>query len=148
MKTDKTAQLGPFHTHVIGSLPRPKLVRDLLADRDRFKADEYLARMDEMVMFAIRLQERAGMDVVSDGEWRRSQYIREFLQRVGGCERARPFRHHGELKQTDVIVRRMSANEPVFSKGCPISRPEHPSFHEIRPTKPIPHCRPILACRL
>jgi methionine synthase II (cobalamin-independent) len=37
-----------------------------------------------MVIFAIRLQEQAGLDVVSDGEWRRMHYIGEFLKRIGG----------------------------------------------------------------
>ena len=31
MKTDRTRKLPPFFTQVIGSLPRPKLVLDLLA---------------------------------------------------------------------------------------------------------------------
>jgi 5-methyltetrahydropteroyltriglutamate--homocysteine methyltransferase len=32
--------------------------------------------LDDLVRFAIRLQEQAGLDVVSDGEWRRTQYSR------------------------------------------------------------------------
>ena len=42
-----------------------------------------------MVIFAIRLQEQAGLDVVSDGEWRRVHYADEFLNRIGGFERVR-----------------------------------------------------------
>ena len=118
MKTEKTATLPLFYTQVIGSLPRPKAVQDLLATREQISPDRFTHLMDEMVVFAIRLQEQAGIDVVSDGEWRRTQYIREFLQRVGGCERIRPYRHQGEVKQTDVIVRRMAAPEPVFTKDA------------------------------
>ncbi|MCZ6634135.1 MAG: cobalamin-independent methionine synthase II family protein [bacterium] len=118
MKTPRTASLPPFHTHVIGSLPRPKLVRDLLADRDTIPSDDYTKRLDDMVAFAIHLQEQAGIDVISDGEWRRTQYIKEFLQRVGGCEPVRPFRHQGEDKYTDVIVRPMQADEPVFARDA------------------------------
>src|SRR6266481_2148840 len=109
MKTPRTASLPPFFAHPIGSLPRPQVVRDLLADgRDK-------SALDDMVRFAIRLQERAGLDVVSDGEWRRSQYIREFLTRVGGFERVRRYSHQGETKFTEVVVRRMTASEPVFA---------------------------------
>jgi 5-methyltetrahydropteroyltriglutamate--homocysteine methyltransferase len=99
---------------VIGSLPRPKLVLDLLARRGELPPDRFARVMDEMVVFAIRLQEQAGIDVVSDGEWRRKHYIGEFLQRVGGFERVRRFEHQGETKLTDVVVRKMAASEPVF----------------------------------
>ena len=114
MKTDRTRKLPPFFTQVIGSLPRPKLLLDLLARRPEMSADRYAGVMDEMVVFAIRLQEQAGIDVISDGEWRRRHYVGEFLQRVGGFERVRKFEHQGETKLTDVVVRRMSAHEPVF----------------------------------
>jgi 5-methyltetrahydropteroyltriglutamate--homocysteine methyltransferase len=114
MKTTRTRALPPFFTQVIGSLPRPKLLLDLLARRGEMPADRYAKVMDEMVIFAIRLQEQAGIDVVSDGEWRRRHYIGEFLTRVGGFERVRKFEHQGETKLTDVVVGRMSAPEPVF----------------------------------
>lgn len=78
-------------------------------------ADEYLRMLNGMVLFAVRMQEQAGLDVVTDGEWRRSQYIREFLDRVGGFERCRKFSHQGETKLTEVVVRKMIAGEPVFA---------------------------------
>src|SRR5205085_3828332 len=98
-----------------GSLPRPQAVRDLLSRRDAMSADEFARAMDDCVRFAVRLQELAGLDVVSDGEWRRTQYIGEFLRRVGGFERVRKFEHQGETKFTDVVVRRMTATGPVFA---------------------------------
>src|SRR5436190_4323460 len=114
MKTARTTQLPPFYTHGIGSLPRPQVVRDLLARKGDLPADLFARTLDDFVLFAIRLQEQAGLDVVSDGEWRRSQYIREFLDRVGGFERCRRFTHQGETKLTEVVVRRMTAQESVF----------------------------------
>ena len=59
MKTERTRNLPPFYTHVIGSLPRPKVVRDLIARRDTMRADEFIPAMDAMVLFAIRLQEQS-----------------------------------------------------------------------------------------
>lgn len=115
MKTARTAQLPLFFTHGIGSLPRPQVVRDLLAQREVIPADRFTQTLDDMVRFAIRLQEQAGLDVVSDGEWRRSHYVGEFLSRVGGFEKCRRFEHQGEVKYTDVVVRRMSTTEPVFA---------------------------------
>ena len=115
MKTPRTSQLPPLFTQGIGSLPRPQVVRDLLAQRDALPPETFRQRMDAFVVFAIRLQEQAGLDVVTDGEWRRTQYIGEFLRRVGGFERVRKFEHQGETKFTDVVVRRMTATEPVFA---------------------------------
>jgi 5-methyltetrahydropteroyltriglutamate--homocysteine methyltransferase len=114
MRTPRTAALPPFYTHGIGSLPRPQAVRDLLARRAELPADAYRRTLDDCVRFAIRLQEQAGLDVVTDGEWRRAQYIREFLLRVGGFERVRPYTHQEEAKLTEVVVRRMPAAGPVF----------------------------------
>jgi 5-methyltetrahydropteroyltriglutamate--homocysteine methyltransferase len=118
MKTPRTSHLPPFFTHGIGSLPRPQVVRDLLAHPHDLPADRFHVVLDDLVRFAIRLQERAGLDVVSDGEWRRSQYIREFLTRVGGFERCRKFQHQGETKLTEVVVHRMPATEPVFAEDA------------------------------
>lgn len=114
MKTPRTSRLPPFFTHGIGSLPRLQVVRDLLARRAAMPPDEYRRILDDFVRFAIRLQEQAGLDVITDGEWRRAQYIREFLQRIGGFERVRPYTHQGERKLTEVVVRRMETREPVF----------------------------------
>jgi 5-methyltetrahydropteroyltriglutamate--homocysteine methyltransferase len=115
MKTQATRRLPPLYTHPIGSLPRPQAVRDLLGRRDEMSAGRFRGVLDDMVRFAIHLQELAGMDVVSDGEWRRVQYIREFLLRIGGFEKCRRYRHQGEEKTTDVVVRRMADAEPVFA---------------------------------
>ena len=114
MKTERTQALPIFFTQVIGSLPRPMLVRDLINRRDTIPPDEYNKLMDEMVLFAIRLQEQAGLDVISDGEWRRIHYLDEFLHRVGGHEPTRTFQHQGETKSTLVATGKMERNDPLF----------------------------------
>jgi len=118
MKTPRTSQLPVFYTHGIGSLPRPKVVVDLLLKRQEMSPERFRGVLDEMVVFAIRLQEQAGMDVVSDGEWRRIQYIRELLQRIGGFEKCRRYTHQGETKYTEVVVRRIQQAEPVFAEDA------------------------------
>jgi 5-methyltetrahydropteroyltriglutamate--homocysteine methyltransferase len=118
MKTPRTSRLPPFFTHPIGSLPRPQALRDLLAQRHETSPERFRRTLDDFVRFAIRLQEQAGLDVVSDGEWRRSQYIREFLTRVGGFEKVRRYRHQGEDKLTEVVVRRMADGGPVFAEDA------------------------------
>jgi 5-methyltetrahydropteroyltriglutamate--homocysteine methyltransferase len=114
MKTDRTRRLPPFYTHVIGSLPRPRLVLDVLERRDQIEPARYRQVMDELVVFAIRLQEEAGLEVVSDGEWRRRHYTDEFLLRIGGFQRVREFRHQGQTKKALVVTERMQYREPVF----------------------------------
>jgi len=116
MKTAKTSQLPLFYTHAIGSLPRPEFVRQLLAKQNEISPERFKKTLDDVVLFAIRLQEQAGIDVISDGEWRRVHYIREFLGRVGGFERRRRYEHQGEVKYTEVVVRQMSADKPVFAE--------------------------------
>jgi 5-methyltetrahydropteroyltriglutamate--homocysteine methyltransferase len=75
-----------FPTFVVGSLPRPQWVRDVIEDRkqgvlSRDAADRLL---DAAVRSAITLQERAGLDYVSDGEWRRESYVKVFADAVEG----------------------------------------------------------------
>ena len=140
MRTTRTAALPPFYTQPIGSLPRPKVVLDLLGRRDQ-------AAMDDAVRFAIRLQEKAGLDVVSDGEWRRTQYIREFLDRVGGFERCRRFEHQGETKFTEVVVRRMARRRAGLRRGRPFPGGAHRPRHEVRPAQPVPDRRSATGTR-
>lgn len=109
---------GLFPTQVIGSLPRPKAVLDLLASRDSMSVDAFRNTMDDAVRFAVRMQEIAGIDIVSDGEWRRSQYVDEYLDRIGGFERVRRFEHAGETKYTRVVVRRIEPKDPVFAEDA------------------------------
>ena len=114
MTGQSSAQLPLFPAQVIGSLPRPQMVRDLLQQRNTMPAQECTARLDDCVRFAIQLQQQAGLDIISDGEWRRSQYIHEFLSRVGGFNRCRHYQHQGKSKLGLVVVERMQTAEPVF----------------------------------
>lgn len=79
-----------FPTSVIGSLPRPKWVLDLLlAHQSGSLSDEALDEaMDLAIGFAIGLQEAAGIDIISDGEWRRIGYFEVFAQMVDGFRQA------------------------------------------------------------
>jgi len=76
-----------FPAAVVGSLPRPQFVRDVLEQQDTLSAEEYQKRMDAAVTFAIAMQESAGLDVISDGEWRRRSYIGVIADLCDGFER-------------------------------------------------------------
>lgn len=66
-----------FETTVVGSMPRPSWLKDLFDDyhEGRVSEEERTRLLDEAVPYALALQEVAGVDVVSDGEWRRFSYV-------------------------------------------------------------------------
>jgi 5-methyltetrahydropteroyltriglutamate--homocysteine methyltransferase len=77
-----------FPTMVIGSLPRPQWVIDLIDDRERdaIGHDDFDEALDRAVQFAVEMQERAGIDIITDGEWRRRTYFTGFALATGGFE--------------------------------------------------------------
>ena len=75
-----------FPTSVIGSLPRPQFVKDLIADDCPIQGDEYRRLMGDAVRAAVALQETAGLDIITDGEWWRKSYIGVIAELAHGCE--------------------------------------------------------------
>jgi 5-methyltetrahydropteroyltriglutamate--homocysteine methyltransferase len=77
-----------FPTAVIGSLPRPAWLLDLLADylAGRLTRVEWNHACDQAVPFAVALQETADIDIITDGEWRREGYFQVFYERVEGFQ--------------------------------------------------------------
>ena len=77
-----------FPTTVIGSLPRPQWIRELILDRKEKSISEEEADqvLDRAIESAILMQERAGLDEITDGEWRRESYVKVFAERVRGFE--------------------------------------------------------------
>ena len=75
-----------FPTTVIGSLPRLAWVRELILDRKNGQiSDEETDRLlDPAIESILRLQEQAGLDELTDGEWRRESYVKVFAERVRG----------------------------------------------------------------
>ena len=78
-----------FPTTVVGSMPRPQFLKELFDEFHQGRVDERERRrlLDEAVPFAIALQEAAGVDVVSDGEWRRFSYVGVIADVARGFER-------------------------------------------------------------
>ncbi len=62
-----------FPASVVGSMPRPLHVRELIGKSTWDEADH--RAMDDAIRYAVSMQEFAGLDVVTDGEWRRRSYI-------------------------------------------------------------------------
>lgn len=66
-------ELPLFPASIVGSIPRPLVVRELI-EKPQWDASD-TATMDAAIRFVVALQEQAGLDVVNDGEWRRRSYI-------------------------------------------------------------------------
>ncbi len=99
-----------FPTSVVGSLPRPAFVLDLINDRPPLAPDRYRAAMEAAVRFAVAMQEHAGIDVLTDGEWWRKSYIGVIAELAHGFELGalpdgRPF---------TLVVDKLSPKTPGF----------------------------------
>src|SRR5229473_1533554 len=91
-----------FPTSLVGSYPQP----DWLIDRERLAkeppprvraqelwrvAPEWLAQaQDDATLLAIRDQERAGLDIITDGEIRRESYSNRFATALSGIDLENP----------------------------------------------------------
>jgi 5-methyltetrahydropteroyltriglutamate--homocysteine methyltransferase len=78
-----------FPTTVVGSMPRPALLKDLFeAYHQRKISDGARGRiLDASVPYAVALQDGAGVDIVSDGEWRRFSYVAVIADIASGFSR-------------------------------------------------------------
>ncbi len=80
--------IPPFRADVVGSLLRPP---ELLEARRRFKqkeisAEELRRHEDAAIRDAVALQEGAGLQVVTDGEFRRELWHMDFLAKFNNAE--------------------------------------------------------------
>lgn len=76
----------PFRADHVGSLLRPKTLRDGFrkhASREVSDAD-FAALQDNAIRDVVRLQEDAGLAIVTDGEFRRASYWGRFVERCEG----------------------------------------------------------------
>src|SRR5687768_12476097 len=102
--------LSLFPTTVIGSMPRPQYVKDLLAaaPRDESPDPGWQRRMDDAVRFVIGMQERAGIDILSDGEWRRESYV----DIIAGVMHGFRWVKRDEFAYHQVVTERMTPRRP------------------------------------
>lgn len=71
-----------FSAGVVGSLPRPLFVQDFVLNN----GDPFSPVLDKAVLYAVALQEQAGLDIISDGEWRRKSYVGVISHVASGFE--------------------------------------------------------------
>src|SRR5207253_4203137 len=106
-----------FPTTLVGSYPQPEWLIDRrkLAGRfpPRVRARElwrvpepYLAEaQDDATVLAIRAQEQAGLDIITDGEIRRESYSNRFATALSGVDLDNPATVQGRTSGTVVVPR-------------------------------------------
>ena len=107
---------------VVGSLPRPQWVQDVIAERTQGALSESRADalFDDAIPMAVRMQEQAGLDYVSDGEWRRENYARVFADKVGGFRRQEVQR--GPLTLQAIVVDKMKRRGDIVCRDAEFLR--------------------------
>jgi methionine synthase II (cobalamin-independent) len=80
----------PFRADHVGSLLRPPELREARADfaAGQISGDQLRAAEDEAIRDAVRMQEDLGLQVATDGEFRRGSWHMDFIYQLGGIEKA------------------------------------------------------------
>ncbi|HEX6996765.1 MAG TPA: 5-methyltetrahydropteroyltriglutamate--homocysteine methyltransferase [Gammaproteobacteria bacterium] len=139
-----------IETTVVGSYPQP----DWLIDRSRLAGkvprvrdpalwrvppERLAAAQDEAALLAIRDMERAGVDVITDGEVRRESYSNRFATALEGVDPERPGSTVNRLGKRSVVPRIVGPirrSRPVILRDVEFLRAA--TSHRIRVTLPGP----------
>lgn len=80
--------IPPLAVTSMGSWPRPRWMVRAMHDHVEGRLDEpgFQATADDAVRLAVAAQERAGVDIVVDGEQRRDSYASFVATRLDGCQ--------------------------------------------------------------
>jgi 5-methyltetrahydropteroyltriglutamate--homocysteine methyltransferase len=134
MDDEVMPELPLFPTALVGSFPQPEWLIDRTRLAGRFPprvrarelwrpAPEHLARAQEdATLLAIRAQEDAGLDIVTDGEIRRESYSNHFATALDGLD----------LDNPGVAMDRSGHPNPVPRVVGPIRRPNPVQAADVR----------------
>ncbi len=100
-----------FPTSVVGSMPRPDYVKDLVSDDFSGSDEEYDRLMRLAIHSVVAMQEMAGLDVVTDGEWWRKSYIGVIAELAHGFELSR---NPADGRPWTIVVDKLAPKHPGF----------------------------------
>ena len=123
-----------FPASVIGSMPRPDYVKQLVSDACSLDDDEYRRQMGAAIRSIVALQEKAGLDVVSDGEWWRKSYIGVIAELAHGFELGV---NPADGRPWTTVVDRLSPKQPGFI-AQEVAFLKQLTDREIKATLPAP----------
>jgi len=132
-----------FATTLVGSYPQPdwlidrvrlsKMVpRVRMADLWRVPVAELQAKQDEATLLAIRDQERAGLDIISDGEQRRESYSNRFATALAGVDTDNPgttINRSGKPIPVPRITGKVARHHPILVRDL--------EFLRVNTSKPV-----------
>ena len=132
-----------FATTLVGSYPQPdwlidrarlsKMVpRVRMADLWRVPVAELQAKQDEATLLAIRDQERAGLDIISDGEQRRESYSNRFATALAGVDTDNPgttINRSGKPIPVPRITGKVGRHHPILVRDL--------EFLRVNTSKPV-----------
>jgi 5-methyltetrahydropteroyltriglutamate--homocysteine methyltransferase len=130
--------LRTIRTDVVGSLLRPEAVKAARTkfDEGRIDAAELRRIEDDAVREGLRLQESAGLDVVSDGEMRRLNFQDSFGAAVEGYDAAASMlTAYTRRVEGGTALRRWEV--PLHEKGTAISH-RRPAKSRLKLTRNVP----------
>src|ERR1700758_4083893 len=80
-----------FPTTIAGSLPKPAWLAapEKLWAPWRLEGEELTTAKDDATLLALKIQEDAGIDIVTDGEQSRQHFVHGFLESVEGIDFSR-----------------------------------------------------------
>jgi 5-methyltetrahydropteroyltriglutamate--homocysteine methyltransferase len=115
--TMSSSELPLFPVTVVGSWPRPSYLLEALRKRQarELSFEEFQEIADKAVLEALRYQDEAGVDIVSDGEQRRDNFYSFVVEKLDGVELmtlADLIDHVEDRTGFDQILRSMDA--PAF----------------------------------
>jgi len=124
----------PLQTTITGSLPKPAWLAEpeKLWSPWKLEGDALIAGQRDAVRLVLRDQERAGIDIVGDGEQTRQHFVTTFIEHLQGVDFQR--------RETVRIRNRYDAQVPVVAG--PVGRPqpvyvENARFLRSETTHPI-----------
>ncbi len=128
------ATLPLFPTSVVGSMPRPEYVKDLIGDDSQHEPDEYRRLMESAIRSVVALQECAGLDVLTDGEWWRKSYIGVIAELAHGFELST---NPADGRPWTIVVDKLSPKQPGFI-AREVSFLKQITKRQIKATLPAP----------
>ena len=149
-------ELAHIRNDVVGSLLRPAKLKEARAsyDEGRLSVAELRAIEDQCIRGAVRLQEEAGLAIVTDGEYRRLNFQDSFGESVSGFDAGRPslkfyesrvegssplqrweIPDQGEHKSTAVAQRRPVVEKLRLTRNAPLEEYRFVSQVAQRPAK-------------
>src|SRR4051794_27117334 len=131
--------LKTIRTDVVGSLLRPAALKEARAayDDGKLGADALQTIEDAAVERAVRLQEAAGLDVVTDGEMRRLNFQDSFGAAVEGFDANRSTLKVYERRVEGAAPPQRWGIHPMHDVGTPGSHPR-PTKERLRLARNIP----------